>query len=150
VFRPIAWVLSAYMEAEQKTGRLMVLELGKLVLLLGGISLLSPFGLRASAGAVGIAFGAMAIGGVLLVMREGPSPWRLARGFIQPLLACLVMAGAVWGTHAMLVAADVRSLVCVIVEIAAGAVAYIAAALVLCPDTSRDLLGLVKQVLVRR
>src|SRR5262249_47908470 len=41
VFRPITWVLSAYLEAESKTSRLMVLEIAKLGVLIGGMALLS-------------------------------------------------------------------------------------------------------------
>src|SRR5688572_18930720 len=77
VFRPITWVLSAYLEAESKTNRLMVLELIKLGLLLGGIAILQRFGVRAASAAVGIAFGLTAIAGIALVAREGPSPRRL-------------------------------------------------------------------------
>ncbi|MBC7976212.1 MAG: oligosaccharide flippase family protein, partial [Myxococcales bacterium] len=61
VFRPITWVLSAYLEAESKTNRLMFLEIGKVVLLIGGIAALHPQGLHAASAAVGIAFGATAL-----------------------------------------------------------------------------------------
>src|SRR5204863_4930747 len=37
VFRPIVWVLSAYLEAESKTNRLMILEIVKVALLILGI-----------------------------------------------------------------------------------------------------------------
>jgi O-antigen/teichoic acid export membrane protein len=57
VFRPITWVLSAYMEAEQKTGRLMFLEIAKVAFIVGGIGVMAPWGIRMSAGAVGLAFG---------------------------------------------------------------------------------------------
>jgi hypothetical protein len=40
IFRPITWVLSAYMEAERKTTHLMMIELAKVGLLLGGIVVL--------------------------------------------------------------------------------------------------------------
>src|SRR5215831_514416 len=115
VFRPITWVLSAYLEAESKTSRLRVLEIAKLVLLIGGIAALSrlagavdwmrPYRVQIASGAVGLAFGATAIGGIALVLREGPSRRRLLRGFLQPLAACVVMAVAVWGVRALLVAA---------------------------------------------
>jgi O-antigen/teichoic acid export membrane protein len=146
VFRPITWTLSAYMEAEAKTNRLMFLEVGKVGVLLAGIALLQPFGLRTAAAAVGIAFGATAIAGVALVVREGPSPARLLIGFIQPLLACGVMAAAVIGVREI---GFTQPLVELIVEIVVGAIAYVAAALVIAPKTSRDLLGLLKKALRR-
>jgi PST family polysaccharide transporter len=150
VFRPITWVLSAYLEAESKTNRLMLLELAKLVLLIGGIAALQPFGVRIASGAVGIAFGATAIAGILLVMREGPSPRRLAMSFLQPLAACGIMAAAVWTVRSMLVAVGLdHPAVLVTSMIGVGAAAYVAAALTLCRATARDLLGLVRQAMRR-
>ena len=49
-------------------------------------------------------FGVTAIAGVMLVMREGPSPRRLLAGFFQPLAACALMAAAVYGVRTGLVA----------------------------------------------
>jgi len=152
VFRPITWVLSAYMEAEAKTNRLMLLELAKVVVIVGGIALLAPYGLRVAAGAVGIAFGATAFAGVVIVAREhgGPSAWRLFVGFFQPLVACAVMAGAVIGVNAALrIAGFEHPAIFLIAEIVAGAIAYVVAALAICRETSRDLLGLLKKTLRR-
>jgi PST family polysaccharide transporter len=146
VFRPMTWVFSAYFEAEQKTNRLMFLELLKIVVLLGGIALLAPYGLRVAACAVGIAFGVCALGGVVLVVREGPNPGRLLIGFLQPLLACAVMGGGVWLVHHGLAIAGVEHpTIYLVAEIVAGAVTYVAAALVICRSTSRDLLTLVRR-----
>lgn len=148
VFRPVTWVLSAYMEAESKTGRLMFLELAKVVLLLTGIAALAPYGLRVAACAVGVAFGLTALGGVAMVMRAGPSPARLAAAFLQPLAACAVMAAVVWVVQGALHGAGVtHPAIYLIVEIVVGALAYVGAALVLCRETSRDLLGLLKKAL---
>jgi PST family polysaccharide transporter len=150
VFRPITWVLSAYLEAESKTNRLMFLELGKIALLIGGIIVLQPFGVRAASCAVGLAFGATAIAGVALVMREGPSPRRLLAGFIQPLAACAVMSAVALGTRAALVGAGfTRPGVVLVAMIASGTVTYVAAALVLCRATALDLIGLMKKAFVR-
>ncbi|HTL33176.1 MAG TPA: oligosaccharide flippase family protein [Kofleriaceae bacterium] len=150
VFRPITWVLSAYMEAEQKTGRLMFLELAKVAFLIIGIGALSPFGLRVSAGAVGLAFGLTALAGVAMVVREGPSPTRLAIAFLQPFAACAVMASVVWLVHKALIGGGVHHpSVLVLVEVVAGAIAYVGAALVICRETSRDLLQLLGKALGR-
>ncbi len=150
VFRPITWVLSAYLEAECKTNRLMFLELGKVVLLIAGIALLQPFGLRAAAAAVGIAFGMTAITGIAVVAREGVSPARMAKAFMQPLLACAVMATAVFLADMLLVAVGLDyAIVELVVFILVGAIAYIAAALMIARDTSVDLLRLLKKALNR-
>lgn len=148
VFRPITWVLSAYLEAESKTNRLMGLEIAKIGLLIGGIIVLQPYGVRVASAAVGVAFGATAIAGIALVMREGPSPRRLAIGFVQPLAACGVMAAAVWVAHA-LIAPVAPPAVVLIAMIAVGGGAYVAAALVICRETARDLLSLVRRALHR-
>jgi PST family polysaccharide transporter len=150
VFRPITWVLSAYLEAESKTNRLMFLEIGKIVLLIGGIAALHGQGLHAASTAVGIAFGATALAGIALVMREGPSPRRLAAGFLQPLAACAVMAAAVWGAHQLLVLTHLdHAAIQLVVMIVVGALTYVAAALVICRDTARDLVGLARKALRR-
>ncbi len=151
VFRPITWVLSAYLEAESKTNRLMFLEIGKIILLIGGIAALHPQGLHAASAAVGIAFGATALAGIALVMREGPSPRRLAAGFLQPLAACAVMAAAVWAAHRLLVVANLdHAAIQLVVMIVVGALTYLAAALVLCRETARDLIDLGKKALRRQ
>jgi PST family polysaccharide transporter len=150
VFRPITWVLSAYMEASQKTGRLMFLELAKVAFIVGGIGLLAPFGLRVAAGAIGLAFGLTAVAGIAMVVRHGPSPGRLAAGFMGPFAACAVMASVVWLTHRALVSVGMhRPSIQVIVEVLVGAIAYAGAAFVICRETSRDLLQLVAKALKR-
>ncbi len=148
VFRPITWVLSAYMEAESKTGQLMFLELAKVAFLLVGIALLAPFGLRIAAVAVGVAFGLSALAGVAMVVRQGPSPMRLAAAFLQPLAACAAMAAAVWLVQRAMQGAGVHHpAIYLLVEITVGAIVYVGAALVICRETSRDMLGLLKKAL---
>jgi len=145
VFRPITWTLSAYMEAESKTGRLMFLEVAKVFLIVGGMALLSPFGLRISACAVGIAFALSAVAGVILVVREGPSATKLLTGFLQPLAACACMGGAIWLVHKLLGAQAYGLQLPVMIVV--GGVVYVAAALVLCRATARELLSLTRRAL---
>ncbi len=150
VFRPITWVLSAYMEAESKTNRLMILEIAKVVLLIGGIATLQSFGPRAAAGAVGVAFGLTAIAGVAMVMREGPSPRRLLVGFFQPLVCCALMGGVTYGVHELLVGIGwSHPAVLLVAMILAGALTYVASALVICRETAKDLLDLLRKALKR-
>ena len=148
VFRPITWVLSAYLEAEAKTNRLMLLEIAKIGILLGGIWLLSPYGLRAAAAAVGIAFGFTALTGIAVVVREGVSPGRLFLGFVRPLIACVVMAAAVYGTGRLLTGLGLdHPGILLPVQILVGGLAYVAAARVIARETSVDLLRLLKGAL---
>jgi lipopolysaccharide exporter len=149
VFRPITWVLGAYLEAQDRTRRLMILEIGKVVVLITGLFALQGFGLRWAATSVGIAYGLNAIAGVWLVAKEGPSP-RLLVGFLQPLAACAVMVGAVLVVRDWIEAQGGYLIVQLLVEVAVGAVVYVAAALVICRGTAKDLLQLVKGVIRKR
>jgi lipopolysaccharide exporter len=151
VFRPITWVLAMYMDAQDRATRLMVLEVGKLILLLAGIVFMSRWGVRASASAVGVAFGLSAIAGVGMVLGDGVSARRLLLGFLQPLAACAVMCAAVLGIRYGIPGFEqfhpAIQLAC---EMILGALAYTAAALVLCRATASDLLSLVKSVRNKR
>lgn len=146
VFRPITWVVSTYMESNLQVGRYMWLEVAKLFVLIASIAFLSRYGLLWAAGGVGVAFGASAIGGVWLVVQDGPSPWRVARGFLQPLAACGVMVAAVLGLRHV-IEGHVPVWLDLIAEMATGAISYVIAALILCRDTAHDFLRLAKGVL---
>ncbi|MDQ3337677.1 MAG: oligosaccharide flippase family protein [Myxococcota bacterium] len=148
IFRPFAWVISAYLEAESKTNRLMILEIAKMVILIGGIAILHPYGLLVASGSVGFAFGLTAIGGVLLVVREGVSASRLFIGFIQPVLACGVMALVVYLVHEGLRSIGLdHPAILLSAMIVTGGLAYVCAALLLARETSKDLLALLKKAL---
>jgi PST family polysaccharide transporter len=146
VFRPITWVLSAYLEAEAKTTRLMFLEVGKVAVLFGGMILLAPYGVRAASFAVGLAFGVSAIAGVMLVMRQGPSPKRLLSGFLRPLFACLIMSGvALCASYALTLAGVTASAIHLVMMIAVGAATYVCMALTICRETALDLLAVIRR-----
>ena len=148
VVRPMSWIASIYLQAEGKTGRLAVVELGKTVVLIGGIVLLAPLGLRVASSAVGIAFAANAIVSFALVAREGPSAWRLLVGFVRPLAAGMVMAAAVWLTGRGLAASGwTRPSAFVAVEVTVGAVVYIAAIVALAREGARDVFALLRGAL---
>lgn len=148
IFRPIPWVLSAYMEAQERTGRLMLLEVGKVVLLLGLMVALSPLGLHWVAGAVGIAYGLHAVIGVVLVANEGPSISKLARGFAEPALACAWMAACVLGFQYALGAAP--DWIILLGSIIVGAAAYVSGAWIMCRQTSRALVAQVRRIAAER
>ena len=138
------------MVADSKTNRLMLLEIGKACVLLGGIAVLARFGLVVASAAVGIAFGAMAIAGVAMVAREGPSPWRLMVGFLQPFAACVVMTVAVWLTaHALPGGGVTHPAHALVVEIVVGAVVYVVAMFAIAAERSRELLSLLRKALTR-
>ena len=151
VVRPIAWVVSSYLQTQERNRPLMFLEMGKIIVLLGSMVLLSPLGLHATAAAVGIAYGLHAIAQVWLVLRDGPRPAVLLSGFLRPLIACGVMAAAVLGVRFGLAAQlDPHPAIGLTLEVLVGAIVYVPVALLVCRDTAKDLLGLVKDVVKRR
>ncbi len=150
VFRPITWVLSVYMDAQERTVRLMFLEVAKIVLLMVGIAVFSPWGVRASAAAVGLAFGASAIAGIGMVASDGVSLARLVRGFFEPLAACALMCGVVLAVRYGVPGFEhLHPVAKVAIEICLGGVVYTAAALVLCRATANDMLGLLRGAIKR-
>jgi lipopolysaccharide exporter len=151
VFRPVTWVLSTYLEAQAQTGRLMVLEWIKVVILLVGIWFLSRWGIEWASVAVGLAFGINAIVGAWIVSHQGPSLWRMTLGFAQPLLCCVLMGVAVELSYAGLDQAGLEHpLVHLITGIGVGAATYVVSALIICRSTAREFLGLLREVLSRR
>ncbi len=151
VFRPIGWVVSSYLQAQERNQPLMYLEMIKIVTLIGGIVALSPLGVRASACAVGGAFALNAVLGVWLVLRNGPRPRVLIEGFLRPLLASVVMAAAVLVMRFTLQDVGIAHPgVLLAAEIAAGTVVYVAVALVICRDAARELLQGARELRRRR
>ncbi len=150
VFRPIAWVVSSYLLTQERNRPLMFLEIGKTAVLLGGMVALSPLGIAWAAVAVGIAFGLHAIVSVWLVLRDGPRPEVLLGGFLRPLVACGAMAGAVLAMRGLLADAGLHAGLVLALEVVVGGAVYVGVALIVCRETSRDLLGLLKDVVGRR
>lgn len=145
VFRPVSWAAGAYLKVVARTGTMLAAEAFKVCLLLLGIAIL-PSPLSASV-SIGIAFGAHAIAMVMIVARtEGVSPARFVPGFVGPLMACAVMACAVLGArHGLRMAGLDSALLSLLIEILVGAVVYVASALLLAPQTARDLLSLLRK-----
>lgn len=151
VFRPIGWVVSSYLQAQERNRPLMFLELGKVFVLIGGIYALSPFGLQAAACAVGIAFGLHTLAGIWLVLHNGPSPWVLLSGFFRPLIACAAMSGAVVAIRFAAKGYGVdHPGILLTIEIVVGVAIYVPVAYVIAKPTAQDLLRLVRQVVKRR
>jgi PST family polysaccharide transporter len=144
VFRPMTWMMSAYLESQQKTDRLMYLELIKLAILIGGLVLLAPFGLRVASCAVGLSFAVTAFGGFVKIAREGVSGRALLDGFVRPLLACAVMALGVFAVHSTCRALGMQHpATYVVADIIGGAAVYVLAASVIARRSSRELVALI-------
>ncbi|MDC0682336.1 oligosaccharide flippase family protein [Sorangium atrum] len=153
VTRPIGWVLSSYMQVYGRTRTIMVLEWLKVAAIVGSIALLGTIGgvLWACAG-VGVAFGVHALASLWVVKRADGVPYmRLLRPLVRPLLACLPLVVAV-----LAVRYGMRSLHglprgCRLgAEVVVGGLAFVASALVIARQASRDFLQLAREAVRRR
>jgi hypothetical protein len=101
---------------------------------------------------VGIAFTARTLVSMWGVQRtDGVGVMAGLRRFFPIIVACAPMVAAVIGVRRGLLAAGIdRPVVSLALEIAAGGVAYVAAASILARATVRDLLGLVRGTLQKR
>jgi PST family polysaccharide transporter len=151
VARPVGWTISSYLLAQDRPRIDAVLELIKVGALVALLFTLGRRGPLWACSAVGFAFGLHALASVLVVhVTDGITLGAFARRCAPPLCACLPMVVAV------VLAADLlgrapqhRAGVDLVVEIAAGAVAYLVAAPRVARSTSQDMLGLARRLFRR-
>jgi PST family polysaccharide transporter len=152
VTRPVGWTISSYLQARDRPGTVMKLEIFKLAAVVGFILLLGQWGPLWACAAVGVAFTAHAIASIWVVHRLDDTPfWSLLGKGVPPLVACIPMVVAVLAARAAMqhLGFDQR-FVELALELLVGAAVYIAAALVFARATSKDFLNLVRGVLRRR
>jgi lipopolysaccharide exporter len=149
VARPIGWIIFSYLQARHRTRTVMVLEVGKLAALLGFIAALSVFGPLWSAAGVGVGYGLHALISMWLIDRtDGVPMGKMLLAMLGPLLACVPLLGAVLGVRYGL---GVESAAFGLgLEIVAGAVVYVGAALLLARGVARDFIGLMKDSFLRK
>jgi lipopolysaccharide exporter len=149
VFRPLSWVVDSYLKVSQRTHLLFLSELAKVVFLL--IALVLAPGAGWAAAGVGLAFALQALFLVMVLrVTDQVSPLRFLPGFIQPLLACGIMAAAVLGVRYALIAAGMEIMALrLAIEIAVGAVVYVPAAFLCAPAITHDVLGLLRKAFRR-
>ncbi|WP_437914903.1 oligosaccharide flippase family protein [Sorangium sp. So ce302] len=153
VARPIGWVLSSYMQVYGRTRTIMVLEWLKVAAIVGGIALLGTIGgvLWACAG-VGVAFGVHALASLWVVKRADGVPYmRLLRPLVRPLVACVPMVAAVLAVrYGMRSLHDLPRGCRLGAEVVVGGLAFVASALVIARQASRDFLQLAREAVHRR
>jgi PST family polysaccharide transporter len=144
VARPVGWTISSYLLARNSPRLDAVLEVAKLTSLVALLLTVGRGGPLWACVAVGLAFVIHAVASMGVVQSlDGVAVSGLASKLGPPLAACVPMVGAIFATGVVLErAGDAISLIC---EIAVGAVAYIASALVIAPSASQDLLTLVRR-----
>jgi lipopolysaccharide exporter len=149
--RPIGYAVSNYLQAAGKPTTSSMLEIAKLGLLLGCMLVLGRIGPMWVCAAVGIAFTTHAIACLYVISLDGIPFWATLGGLMTPLLACIPMVLAVLGVRYGLIHVGLPyPLLSLILEIVAGAVAFVASALVVARPIALDLIGLVKGLIQRR
>ncbi len=152
VLRPIGWIGSSYLQVLDRPRIIMVLEILKTGGLLLAIATVGRLGVLWACAAVGVAFGASAVGYLVAIRRiDGTSMRKTALPLLPPIVACVPMALAVVGVRHLLVAAGVHpGALMLVVETLVGGIVFIPSALVIAKGPARDLIGLVKTSLARR
>ncbi len=146
VARPVGWIVFSYLQARHRTRAAMVLELGKLAAILGSMALLALLGPYWAAAGVGIGFALHALASMWLIEQSDDIPMKkMLAGMAGPLLACAPMVGAVLAVRHGLGLADHHPLIGLTAEVVAGAVTYVASALVLARKVSADFFGLMRK-----
>jgi len=146
ITRPIAWVINSYLQAQKRTRPIMLLEIFKVILILVLIPTLGRFDPLWACAMVGVTFGAHAFGSVWVVRRTDGIPMKsLLVPLVPPLLSCFVMVAAILAARHGLSLGTRSAVFALVVEVTVGALAFIAAALVLAKDASKDMLGLLRR-----
>ncbi len=149
---PIGWTIGAYLQTLGRTRVIMVLEVVKLVVLLGTMYVLArAAGPVAACGAAGVAFALHALASLWAVHRIDQVRFgAVVLGCLRPLVACVPMVAGVLAVRRMMPQPDVVPGVRMIVELAVGMLAYVASVFVVAGDAARELLRLVADVVRRR
>jgi PST family polysaccharide transporter len=151
VTRPVGWVVASYLQAQRRTRAIMILEVTKALGLVVFLLSMGRFGPLWACAAAGATYGAHAIGSAWVVRRlEGVAIGGLLAPLLGPLLACVPMVAAVLGTRLLLSAQGVGPKVTLPCEVLAGGVAYVAAALLIAPGLTREMISLIRRALSRR
>ncbi len=150
MFRSIGVLSAGLLQVVGRTRILAVIDLVLIVLLLGSMLILSSFGAVWAAVGVGIAFFLNAVHVVRELKPEGILLRSVAGALVGPMLACLLMAAAVFGVRQLLEPAGLHAALRLTIEVLVGAVAYVASAFVVARPIAQDFLALATSILQRR
>jgi lipopolysaccharide exporter len=146
VARPVGWIIFSFLQARHRTRAAMVLEVGKLACILGAVALLALMGPYWAAAGVGLGFALHALASMWLIEQSDEVPMkRMLAGMAGPLAACVPMVAAVLAIRHGLRLTDGHPFLGLALEVIAGAVAYVASALLLARSAATDFLGLLRR-----
>lgn len=145
--RPLGVTLNAYLQASNRSRSVMLLGVLKVVVLLVAASVLTRLHPLGACVAVGLEFGVHAFVSMLVIASQDRIPlMSMLRSCGAPLLASAAMAPAIFGVRALVIALAIhRRGAGFLLELLAGAIAYVVAALIVAKAPSRDLLGLLRR-----
>jgi lipopolysaccharide exporter len=149
VARPIGWVVESYLQARGKPRHILALEALKVVALVALIATLGRSSPLWTCGAVGVAFGVHALAGLWVVQAMDGLPLSRSIGALTPALVASgpLVAAVLAARHALLGFGAGRPMVCLSVEVLAGAAGYVVGAALVARRTSEDLVARVTDAL---
>jgi PST family polysaccharide transporter len=147
VVRPMFGAVWAFIVVERGPRPLMIIEWLNLALLMGLLATLGRISPLWACGSVGIAFTIRSVFGLYLVRETAEiSILRQLAQLMPPLLACVPMAGAVFGVRWAMVRVGVTAPVVHIgVEVLLGAAVFIGSALLVARRPAQELVTLVRR-----
>lgn len=148
--RPIGWTISSYLSACHRTRTVMVLEVGKLIVLVALILTLGRLGPLWTCVAVGVAFALHSVVSLAVVDRGDVPLSAFLRAVTLPILACAPMVAGVLGIRVLLDRLGASSALTLAFEVIMGALLYVPAAWLLASDSARDLLRMARRFVADR
>ena len=158
VVRPAGWIGSSYLQVKDMPRVIMRLEVAKTVGLLAAMFVLGKLGgpLWACA-AVGVAFGANSLSYLWVIRRIDGIPIRAqVIPLVMALAATIPMAAAVYAVRRMWSwldppwVAGLSPILPTLLEVVAGAAAFVPSALLIMPTTTHEFIDLLRSVMQRR
>jgi PST family polysaccharide transporter len=141
ITRPIGWTIASYLQAQRLTKTVMALEGLKALAVVVLIATIGRTSVLWTCAAVGIAFAIHTLASLWAVARVDRIPvTRSLRGLAGPLVACGPMVGAVLLVRWLFRDSEASALVAFLSETAAGAVAYLAAVMLVAREPARELI----------
>ena len=149
--RPLAWVVDAYLQRQNRTGLILALNTFRAAAVLGGIATIGTMGPLWACGAVSLALALHVMGSILvLAAAEGISVRSTVAAAGRPLLAAAIMAAIVFGVDRSIGPAPDARVSVLLTEIALGSIGYAILGRMLVPETAGEFQSLMSSLLSRR
>jgi PST family polysaccharide transporter len=147
--RPMAHILHAYFFAAQRVRVVLWQEWLSLAILMAAIATLGQLDIHWACAAVGVAFVIRTLMLMWVVQRlDGIPMRRFLVPLVRPLIACLLMVGAIFAVRPAL--ADLAPAARLGVEIVIGAAVYLAGARLIFREAAGELVRMVRSAVSRR